>query len=62
MEEGARYARFDATAPSDPVRLFRAWVRSEGIPVSRRGRRLLIDRRVLDAYLRGEQWTKRRRG
>jgi hypothetical protein len=61
MEEGAQLARFDVTAPSDPVRLFRAWVRSEGIPVARRGRRLLIERRVLEAYLRGEAWTTRRR-
>lgn len=54
-EEAARYLRF----PS--VRAFYAWLDRNNIPKSRRGRVLLFERRILDAYIRGELWTKRRR-
>lgn len=49
LEEGARYCRFDDCRR--PVVCFRQWLRRQGIPVVRRGRGLLIDRRVLDAVL-----------
>lgn len=61
LDEGARLLRFDQTAPKSVVRAFRQWLRRNGVPVLKRGRTLLIDRRVLDAYVRGDQWTLRRR-
>jgi hypothetical protein len=60
IEEGARYARFDATAPTCAERSFRQWLMRYNVPVARRGRTILVERRILDAYLRGDQWTKRR--
>jgi hypothetical protein len=53
VSEGARLARFEVTAPGDPIGAFRKWLRREAIPVLRRGRILLIERRVLLAALRG---------
>lgn len=49
LAEGARYCRFDDCL--QPVVMFRKWLRRQGVPVVRRGRELLIDRRVLDAVL-----------
>jgi hypothetical protein len=49
LEEGARHCRFDTCL--HPVVAFRQWLRRQGVPVVRRGRVLLIDRRVLDAVL-----------
>jgi hypothetical protein len=46
LEEGARLCRFDATA-AQPVLAFRKWLRRHAVPVVRRGRVLLVDRRVL---------------
>lgn len=56
LEEGARHCRFDVTAPSEPVECFRRWLIREGIPLAKRGRRVLVRRSVLDAAL-----EKRRR-
>lgn len=50
LEEGARLCRFDTC--QDPVQAFRKWLRRQGVPVVRRGRMLLVERRVLDAMLR----------
>lgn len=52
LAEGARLLRFDATAAS-PVPAFRKWLRREAVPVRRRGRVLLVERRELEAALRG---------
>ena len=52
-DEAARYLRF-ATAP-----LFYKWAIRHRVPVQRRGRTLLYDRRVLEAFLRQDSWTKR---
>ena len=62
LEEGARLCRFDVTAPAAPVNGFRKWLVRQGVPVLRRGRVLLVERRVLMAYLRGDQWARRRQG
>lgn len=53
-EETARYMR----CPN--VRAFYEWRKTHPLPECRRGRQLLFDRRVVDAFLRGELWTKRR--
>lgn len=53
-EEAALYLRFDSP------QLFREWAWKYSVPHLKRGRRLLFDRAVLDAYLRGEDWTRRR--
>src|SRR4051812_49076576 len=49
-EEAARYLRFDVTA-ADPVHAFRRWAARWAIPIRRRGRVLLVERRVLDLAL-----------
>jgi hypothetical protein len=49
--EGARLARFDLTAPHNPRMAFRKWLRRWNIPVLRRGRVLLVDRRLVLAAL-----------
>lgn len=49
LEEGARYARFDDCA--DPVRAFYKWLGREAVPVRRRGRKVLVERRTLDVHL-----------
>jgi hypothetical protein len=54
-EEGARLLRFDATAPASAVVSFRQWLRREGVPVLRRGRVLLVERRELEAALRRDR-------
>lgn len=51
LDEGAKLLRFDVTAPSDPRKNFRLYLHRHAIPVLRRGRVLLIDRRVLEATL-----------
>lgn len=51
MEEAARFCRFDATADK-PAVAFRRWLHRHAVPVVRRGRVLLVDRRVLEATLR----------
>lgn len=55
-QEASDYLRF----PS--VRAFYRWLETNDLPKGRRGRVLLFERRVLDAYVRGELWTKRRAG
>lgn len=49
-EEAARYLRFDVTA-ADPVHAFRRWAARWAVPIRRRGRVLLVERRVLDSAL-----------
>jgi len=44
-DEAARYLRFGS------AKLFREWVIREHVPTRRRGRTLLFDRRVLEAYV-----------
>lgn len=51
VEEGAKLLRFDVTAPTDPEKNFRRYLHRHAIPVLRRGRVLLVDRRVLEATL-----------
>lgn len=52
-DEAARFLRF----PS--AHLFRKWAGRNRVPVQRRGRTLLYERRVLVAFLNGEAWTVR---
>lgn len=49
LEEGARFARFDDCV--NPVRAFYKWLGREAVPVRRRGRKVLIERRVLEHHL-----------
>lgn len=51
-DEAARYLRFNSPA------LFRKWAQRNRVPVQRRGRTLLYDRAVLDAFLMGKRWTR----
>lgn len=51
VEEGARFCRFDVTA-LNPTVAFRKWLARQAVPVVRRGKVLLIERRVLEAVLR----------
>lgn len=60
LEEGARFAKFDVTAPKAPVECFRQWLIRKRIPLARRGRRVLVKQTVLEAYLDQDEWTKRR--
>ncbi len=53
--EASRYLRFTS------ARLFYKWAIRQRVPVLRRGRTLLYDRRVLDAFIRGASWTKGRK-
>jgi hypothetical protein len=52
MAEAAVLLRFDATAPSNPVKAVRQWLHRQATPVVRRGRVLLVERRVLLAVVR----------
>jgi hypothetical protein len=49
LAEGARFARFDDCA--DPVRAFYKWLSREAVPVRRRGRKVLVERRTLEHHL-----------
>lgn len=60
LAEGARHCRFDVTAPGDPVNAFRRWLHRDGVPLVRRGRVLLVERAVLDAFMAGESVKARR--
>lgn len=53
IAELTRLLRFDATAPSKPEIACRQWLRRQAVPVLKRGRTLLVERRVIDAILRG---------
>ena len=52
-DEAARYLRFAS------AHLFRKWATRNRVPVQRRGRTLLYERRVLDAFLNLKPWTLR---
>jgi hypothetical protein len=52
LAEGARFVRFDASSKL-PSKAFRKWLRRHSVPVLRRGRVLLVERRILEAILRG---------
>lgn len=49
LEEGARLCRFETCAR--PVVSFRQFLRRHGVPVKRRGRTILVERRVLEAVM-----------
>lgn len=49
LEEGARYCRFDDC--KNPVIAFRKWLYRANVPFRKRGRKLLVERRVLDRML-----------
>ena len=49
--EAAVYLRFKT------ARLFREWAIRNRVPVLHRGRTLLYDRRVLDAFVQQRSWT-----
>jgi hypothetical protein len=49
VAEAARFCRFDTCA--EPREAFRKWARRQGLPMVRRGRMLLVDRRLLEAIL-----------
>jgi len=52
LSEGAAYLRFDATA-KNPVGAFRKWLHRNNVPIRKRGRVILVERRVLDAITQG---------
>ena len=56
-DEAARFLRFDGPRARA---LFRKWALRHRVPVCRRGRTLLYERRVLEAFLKGQDWTVRR--
>lgn len=49
LDEAAHYARFDYCA--HPTTAFRKWANRKGLPFTRRGRVLLVERRVLESFL-----------
>lgn len=51
LDEGAKLLRFDVTAPKCVREAFRQYLRGHAIPVKRRGRVILIEKRVLEATL-----------
>lgn len=53
-DEAARFLRFNTT------NLFRKWATRHLVPQLRRGRTVLYERRVLEAFLRGKPWTQGR--
>lgn len=53
LEEGAAFLRFDVTA-ANPVVAFRKFLHRHSVPVTKRGRVLLVERRVLEAVIHGE--------
>ncbi len=54
IPELTRLLRFDVTAPAKPELACRQWLRRQAVPVLKRGRTLLIERRVIEALLRDE--------
>jgi hypothetical protein len=50
VAEAARHCRFDDCA--NPAAAFTRWRRTHAIPVCQRGRRILVERAVLDDALR----------
>jgi hypothetical protein len=60
LDEGATLLRFDVTSPANPRKAFGKWLRRHAVPVLRRGRVLLVERRVLVAMLKGDAWAIRR--
>lgn len=53
LDEGARLCRFEQCVRPDVA--FRQWLRRNGVPVLKRGRKLLVERRVLEAVLHDER-------
>jgi hypothetical protein len=51
LAEGAAYCRFDTCVT--PTAAFRKWLHRQAVPIVRRGRMLLVERRVLDLVLKG---------
>lgn len=49
LEEGARYLRFDTC--EKPTIQFQKWLKRHRVPITRRGRVLLVERRHLEAAL-----------
>jgi hypothetical protein len=49
LDEGARFCRFDTC--QKPAVAFRQWLRRQNVPIVRRGRKLLVERHVLEAVL-----------
>ena len=64
--EAARFLGFDrkhsgeVRTPRETMRLFREWAKRVRVPVLHRGRTLLYERRVLLAFLKGDNWTRNR--
>lgn len=52
VPELAERLRFTVTAPADPEKACREWLRREGIASTRRGRVILVDSLDVDAALR----------
>jgi len=50
IAEAARFLRFDATA-KHPEQACRDWLHRQCVPITRRGRTLLVERSVLAAKL-----------
>jgi hypothetical protein len=57
LGEGAELLRFTVTAPKEPVQAFREWLHRHAVPIVRRGRVLLVERRVLLDWLHQNTWT-----
>jgi hypothetical protein len=60
LDEGALFCRFDARVsnPNDMREQFRRWLHRNRVPVRRVGRTVLVERRHLEAFLRGDRWTR----
>lgn len=50
LAEGARFWRFDATAVN-PKEAFRRWLHRNAVPIRRRGKTLLVEKRLVEAVL-----------
>lgn len=56
LREAAELLRFTETAPKAPEQACREWLNRHAIPVIRRGRVYLLERRVLMAWLESNKW------
>ncbi len=53
LAEGALFCRFDAD--KNPADAFRRWLRRHSVPVRRAGRKLLVEKRVLEFVMAGKR-------
>ena len=53
LDEGALFCRFDGD--KDPADAFRRWLRRHAVPIRRCGRKLLVEKRVLEVVMSGRR-------